>query len=169
MKYWGRHKHWLSPIRLLFLINFLVTCRLPHPVTMYSTIFKTCVTIFSVITCLVSQLLILKTSETSHVGLLTLSWRGFLSYRNHSIDLLWNQWTGFYMIGTSVMNDLKINFATYFGALTENSRKFVRIPSLSRSHWNGISFCGLIQIKCAVQENSNLQSLSLGDTNSKSV
>ena len=36
---------------------------------------------------------------------LTLSWRRFLSYRNQSIDLFCNQWTGFCIIGTSVMKD----------------------------------------------------------------
>ena len=36
---------------------------------------------------------------------LTLSWRRSLSYRNQSIDM---QWTGFYMIGTSVMKELRV-------------------------------------------------------------
>ena len=39
----------------------------------------------------------------------TLSWRRSISYRNQSIDLFCksaNQWTGFYMIGTSVVNEL---------------------------------------------------------------
>ena len=36
----------------------------------------------------------------------TLSWRRPLSYRNQSIDLLVNQWTGFYMITASVMKGL---------------------------------------------------------------
>ena len=38
---------------------------------------------------------------------LTPSRRSPLSCRNHFTDLLVNQWTGFYMIGTSVMKDLK--------------------------------------------------------------
>ena len=37
----------------------------------------------------------------------TLSWWRSLSYRNQSIDWSENQWTGFYMIGTSVMKELK--------------------------------------------------------------
>ena len=44
---------------------------------------------------------------------LTLSWRGSLSHRNRFIDLLWscsaNQWTGFYMTETSVVNELNIS------------------------------------------------------------
>ena len=35
---------------------------------------------------------------------LTLSWRRSLLYRNHPIDLLW---TGFYMIRTSVIKELR--------------------------------------------------------------
>ena len=40
---------------------------------------------------------------------LNLSWRGPLSYRNQSIDLICrtNQWTGFYMITASVMKELR--------------------------------------------------------------
>ena len=37
---------------------------------------------------------------------LTLSWRLSLSYRTQSIDLHSNHWAGFYMIETSVMNEL---------------------------------------------------------------
>ena len=37
---------------------------------------------------------------------LTLSWRRSLSYWNQSIDLLYKQWTVFYMIETSVMKKL---------------------------------------------------------------
>ena len=37
---------------------------------------------------------------------LTLSWRRPLSYRNQSIDLRANQWTGFYIITASVMKEL---------------------------------------------------------------
>ena len=37
---------------------------------------------------------------------LTLLWRGSLSYRNQSIDFSANQWTGFYIIGVSVMKEL---------------------------------------------------------------
>ena len=37
---------------------------------------------------------------------LTLSWRRPLSYRNQSIDLRANQWSGFYMITDSVMKEL---------------------------------------------------------------
>ena len=40
---------------------------------------------------------------------LTLPWRGPLSYRNQSIDLLANQWTRFYMITASVMKELRRN------------------------------------------------------------
>ena len=40
--------------------------------------------------------------------LLTLSWRGPLSYRNQSIDLQRNQWTGFYMITASLMKKLTV-------------------------------------------------------------
>ena len=39
---------------------------------------------------------------------LTLSWRKSLSYKNQSIDLLCNQWTGFYMIGTSIIKELNL-------------------------------------------------------------
>ena len=39
---------------------------------------------------------------------LTLSWRRSLSYRNQSIDLLCKSRTGFYMIGTFAMKELKI-------------------------------------------------------------
>ena len=42
------------------------------------------------------------------IVLLTLSWRRPLLYRNQSIDLLANQWTGFYMITASVMKGLRI-------------------------------------------------------------
>ena len=38
---------------------------------------------------------------------LTLSWRRFLSYKNQSTDV--HQITGFYIIGTSVMKELKIS------------------------------------------------------------
>ena len=40
------------------------------------------------------------------VQALTFSWRRPLSYRNQSIDLRSNQWTGFYMITASVMKGL---------------------------------------------------------------
>ena len=39
---------------------------------------------------------------------LTISWRRPSSYRNQSIDLLANQWTGFCMITTPVMKELSL-------------------------------------------------------------
>ena len=42
----------------------------------------------------------------SNICSVTPSWQGSLSYRNQSIDFL--VLTGFYMIGTSVMKELKI-------------------------------------------------------------
>ena len=38
---------------------------------------------------------------------LTLFWRRSLSYRNHPLICCANQWTGFYVIGVSVMKELK--------------------------------------------------------------
>ena len=38
----------------------------------------------------------------------TPSWRRSLSYRNQSTELLCNQWTGFYTIGTSLRKELNI-------------------------------------------------------------
>ena len=41
-------------------------------------------------------------------NILTLSWRRSASFRNQSTDMQRNQWTAFYMIGTSVMKELKV-------------------------------------------------------------
>ena len=49
---------------------------------------------------------------------LTLSWWMLLSYRNQSIDLLCNQWTGFYMIPASIMKGLPWNGVTLIGGVT---------------------------------------------------
>ena len=49
---------------------------------------------------------ILSGIAVSTLNTLTLSWQRPLSYRNQSIDLLVNQWTGFYMITASVMKEL---------------------------------------------------------------
>ena len=43
---------------------------------------------------------------------LTLSWCRSLSYRNQSIDLSANQWTGFYITGASVMKVIPFYSAT---------------------------------------------------------
>ena len=43
-----------------------------------------------------------------NILILTLPWRKPLSYRNQSIDLLTNQWTGFYMITSSVIKELSL-------------------------------------------------------------
>ena len=75
---------------------------------------------------------------------LTLSWWMLLSYRNQSIDLLCNQWTGFYMIPASIMKGLN-------QTKTELSAKKVRllghlssVQRLMISNWIPISPLGFI-------------------------
>ena len=54
---------------------------------------------------------------------LTFSLWSSLSYRNQSIDLQTNQWTRCYMVGTSVMKDLKtgVSFSLFTRPLTRFS------------------------------------------------
>ena len=56
-----------------------------------------------------TSLLITLSMFSTILNTLTLLWRRFLSYKNQSIDLLCKKWTGFYMIGTSVMKQLTYN------------------------------------------------------------
>ena len=55
-------------------------------------------------------------SACSYMKILTLSWRRPLSYRNQSLICSASQWTGLYMITTSVMKQLKssANFKNVF-------------------------------------------------------
>ena len=66
---------------------------------------------------------------------LTLSWGRSLSCRNQSIDFqicISNQWTGFYMIGTSVMKKLKSTMKT--PKICEISSKLT-LKTLERRQW----------------------------------
>ena len=63
-------------------------------------------------------------SCATHINTLTLSWRGPLSYRNHSMDLIANQWTGFYMITASVMRELSSFFPTQCFKKTSSNSKY---------------------------------------------
>ena len=51
---------------------------------------------------------------------LILSWRRYLSYRNQFIDLLCNQWTGLYIIGTSVIKELTSELKNWWIASLSN-------------------------------------------------
>ena len=55
------------------------------------------------------------------ISVLTHSWRMFLSYRNQSIHLLADQWTGLYMIGTFSMEELNLLLNPHF--------PFIELPS----------------------------------------
>ena len=55
------------------------------------------------------------------ISVLTHSWRMFLSYRNQSIHLLADQWTGLYMIGTFSMEELNLLLNPHF--------PFIQLPS----------------------------------------
>ena len=49
-----------------------------------------------------------------------------LSYRNQTIDLVWNQWIGFYMTGASVMKELSVLQRKVLWKILQSSRKQLR-------------------------------------------
>ena len=64
---------------------------------------------------------------------LTLSWRRPLSYRNQSIDLRSNQWTGFYMITAAVMKQL--NWDCFYHFYKDRPKNIRRIKLEKPPTW----------------------------------